>query len=251
MRLRQIALVARELELAVAALCTSLEVEVGFRDPGVAEFGLHNALMPIGDTFLEVVSPTREGTSAGRLLERRAGDGGYMVILQTEDLDDDRKRLGELGVRIVWQITLEDISTVHLHPKDVGGALLSIDAPTPPSSWRCGGPDWETQVRSETSVCLTGAEIQTSQPQVTAQRWAEIVRRPVVDLDGGCFELPLDGGSIRFVEARDGRGDGVSAITVQVSDAAKVLANARGIGLEAGSDHFSVCGTRIDLIATR
>src|SRR5205814_906057 len=83
---------------------------------------LHNAVMPVGQTFLEVVSPVREGTTAGRLLDRRGGDGGYMVILQTADLRADRTRLAALGVRIVWQVELDDIATVHLHPRDLGGA---------------------------------------------------------------------------------------------------------------------------------
>src|SRR3989442_12468663 len=114
MHIGQIALVARELEPVIADLTAVLGIEVGFRDPGVAEFGLHNAVMPVGQTFLEVVSPTREGTTAGRLLERRGGDGGYMAILQTADLRADRKRLAALGVRAVWQVELEDSATGHL-----------------------------------------------------------------------------------------------------------------------------------------
>ena len=83
MRIRQIALVARELEPTVSAICDVLDLEVGFRDPGVKLFGLSNAVIPVGDTFLEVVSPTKKDTTAGRLLDRRGGDGGYMVILQS------------------------------------------------------------------------------------------------------------------------------------------------------------------------
>src|SRR5262245_25656277 len=85
-RLRQVALVARELEEVVGALCKQLGLRICFRDPGVAEFGLHNALMLIGDQFLEVVSPTRADTTAGRLLERRGGDGGYMAIYEDDEL---------------------------------------------------------------------------------------------------------------------------------------------------------------------
>src|SRR2546425_11952165 len=99
--------------------------------------------MPVGATFLEVVSPVREGTTAGRLLDRRGGDGGYMVILQTADLRADRARLAALGVRIVWQVELDDIATVHLHPRDLGGAIVSLDQPVPPESWRWGGPEWQ------------------------------------------------------------------------------------------------------------
>jgi hypothetical protein len=121
MRLRQIALVARELEPTVEALCDVLGVEVAFHDPGVEVFGLRNAVMPLGDTFLEVVSPERPGTSAGRLLERRGGDGGYMVIVQSQDREGDRSRMQRLGVRIVWEANLDDAATLHLHPRDVGG----------------------------------------------------------------------------------------------------------------------------------
>ncbi len=140
MQLRQVALVARDLQAVVDDLCAVLGLEVCFHDPGVEEFGLHNALMPIGTSFLEVVSPQREGTTAGRLLERRRGDGGYMVIAQVDDLAAERKRIEELGVRIVWQVALPDAETIHLHPRDVGAAIVSFDQMRPPESWRWAGP---------------------------------------------------------------------------------------------------------------
>src|SRR5262249_11512307 len=80
MRLRQVVIAARDLEETVAHLTAVLGLEVGFRDPGVAEFGLVNAVMPVGDTFLEVVSPVASTAPARRFLDRH-GDGGYMVIL--------------------------------------------------------------------------------------------------------------------------------------------------------------------------
>src|SRR3989442_5700509 len=65
-----------------------------------------------------------------------------MVILQTANLRADRARLAALGVRIVWQVELDDIATAHLHPRDLGGAIVSLDQPVPPESWRWGGPEW-------------------------------------------------------------------------------------------------------------
>ena len=75
-RLRQVALVARDLDQVVAELCRTLGLSVCFHDPGVGEFGLHNALMVVGDQFIEVVAPIVDGTTAERYLNRRAGDGG-------------------------------------------------------------------------------------------------------------------------------------------------------------------------------
>ena len=102
LRLRQIALVANKLEPTLDDLREVLGIEVCYRDPGVGRYGLENALLPIGNTMLEVVAPTREDTAGGRYLERRGGDGGYMVITQCDDHAPRRKRvratLGGLGL---------------------------------------------------------------------------------------------------------------------------------------------------------
>ena len=68
LRLRQIALVAEELAPTVDDLRAVLGLEVCFNDPGVKTFGLENALLPVGNQFLEVVAPIEEGTAGGRYL---------------------------------------------------------------------------------------------------------------------------------------------------------------------------------------
>ena len=243
MRLRQVALVARDLDPVVEDLCAVLGVEVAFNDPAVAVFGLRNAVMPIGDTFLEVVSPVQPGTTAGRYLERRKGDGGYMVILQCDDLEADRKRAAQLGVRVVWRIDLDDISGTHLHPKDTGGAILSLDAARPPASWRWAGPDWEKKVRTEVTQGIAGVEIQSDDPPGLARRWSRIIDRPVRE-SGGASEILLDDGVIRFVPETDGRGEGVSTLLLKASDRDRLLAAAKARGRIHASE-IVIGGTRI------
>jgi hypothetical protein len=245
--IRQIALVARKLEPAVQELCAVLGVEVCFHDPGVGEFGLRNALMPIRDTFLEVVSPVREGTTAGRFLDRRRGDGGYMVILQTRNLDADQSRLAGLGVRIVWQAEHEDIRSVHLHPRDVGGAIVSLDQPADPGSWRWAGPRWREKIRTDRVSRILGAEIQCRDPAGMAARWAEVLGLGAQPVDVGS-RVALDPGEIRFVPDQDGRGEGVSGFDVEAPAADRVLEATRGRGLETGRDSVRICGTRIRLV---
>jgi len=92
MRLRQIALVARDLDAVRADIASVFGLDYAYVDPVVGRYGLTNLVFPVGDTFLEVVSPVVEGTTAGRLLEKRRGDGGYMVILQTDHLAQARDR---------------------------------------------------------------------------------------------------------------------------------------------------------------
>ena len=56
-RLRQVVLVARDLEAVAGALRQPLGLGAPFHDEGVGHFGLRNAVMALGDTFVEVVSP--------------------------------------------------------------------------------------------------------------------------------------------------------------------------------------------------
>jgi catechol 2,3-dioxygenase-like lactoylglutathione lyase family enzyme len=251
MRLRQIALVAPDLEPAVADLCAVLGVEVGFRDPGVGIFGLENAVMPIGDTFLEVVAPVRDDTTAGRFLARR-GAGGYMVMVQCDDLDADRRRLDSLGVRVVWSIELDDIRGMHLHPRDVGAAILSLDQPVPPESWRWAGPEWREHVRADACRRIVAAELQGVNPEAMARRWAEVLGKVATagarsDTGRPAWRIPLGDGEIRFVDADDGRGEGLGAFDVEVADGERVRASARTRGAEAGHDSLQVGGIRIRL----
>jgi Glyoxalase-like domain len=207
MRIRQFVIVARNLEKVVGDLTAVLGIEVAFNDPSVREFGLQNAVMPVGDTFLEVVSPVVPDATAQRYLERRRGDGGYMLIIQCDDLDRDRERLGSIGVRTVWKADLATIRGTHLHPKDTGGTLLSLDDATPPESWHWAGPAWKEHVRRSVVDSITAAELQASDPAGLARRWAAILDRPVRESSQGVFEIPLEQRpySLRRRRGRPGR----------------------------------------------
>jgi catechol 2,3-dioxygenase-like lactoylglutathione lyase family enzyme len=247
MRLRQVVIAARDLEETVAHLTTVFGLDVSFRDPAVAEFGLVNAVMPVGDTFLEVVSPVAGTAPARRFLDRN-GDGGYMVILQSERLDEDRRRLAALGVRVVWKADLDDIRGTHLHPADVGGAILSIDDARPASSWRWAGPGWERHVRGEIAQKIAGVELAAPDPEALAARWSRVLDLPVTRPAPGRLEITLAPGTLRFVRGAAARGAHVRGYDVRVRDRPGVLAAARARGLAVEDDALVVAGTRLALV---
>jgi len=247
-RIRQIALVARELEPVVDDLRAILGLDEGFADPGVAEFGLKNAILALGDQFLEVVCPVRNDATAARYLERRHGDGGYMVILQSADLGADRLRLEKLGVRIVWEIAFPDIATIHLHPREVGGAIVSLDRPLPPGAWRWAGPGWEERgARSETRG-IRGVEIQGDDPAALASRWAGVLGGEVAADDGRAAHVALEGGHLRFVPAEDDRGPGITCVRVSLRDAHAASERARARGCLDAHGRVRIGGVRFDLV---
>ncbi|MGA2951524.1 MAG: VOC family protein [Caulobacteraceae bacterium] len=247
LRLRQIALVAKDLELARVEIASLFAVDYAYDDPGVGKYGLHNAVFPIGMTFLEVVSPKTEGTTAGRLLEKRGGDGGYMVILQTDGLAEARARIGAAGARIVDQFDGDGVAFTHIHPRDVGAAILSIDWMDPPGRWDWGGPHWRKNMRTDRVQAIVGAELQAEAPDRMATRWAEVLGRSV-ERDGETWRIGLDDSNIRFVSLQDDRGEGLRGFDVKAADAPAVRTEADRRGLPIVGGKVLVCGTWVGLV---
>jgi hypothetical protein len=228
-----VALVARDLGDATSAVRRRLGAGEPYADPGIIEFGLANAVFALGDTFLEVVSPVREATTAGRLLDKR-GDGGYMAIFQLPDRDAlaaARSRAAALGIRVVWQADLADISGTHLHPKDVPGAIVSLDAADPPATWHWAGPAWTGGVPDDVPAGgIVDVTVRTPDPTAAARRWSDVLG---VTADGPAIEL-AGGQSVRF---EGGADDGIVAATVALPAAVR-----------AGRDLADVCGVQFALI---
>ena len=175
LRLRQVVIAARDLDATVEQLCAALELSVCFRDPGVAEFGLHNALLTVGDQFIEVVSPIGDGTAAGRLLDRRdAAVTAYMVMFEVDDLDSRMAAVDAAGVRIVWRGDHDRIRGRHLHPGDIGGAIVSLDETHPPGSWLWAGPSWTAHTDTNVATAIAGYTIAVDDPEAVAARWSQL-----------------------------------------------------------------------------
>jgi hypothetical protein len=204
---------AAELDPVAGRLRQELGLDEPFSDPGVGYFGLRNAVFTLQDTFLEVVSPIAPDTAAGRLMARRGGDCGYMLMFQVDDLAAARDRVRAAGVREVFQITREDIAEVHLHPRDMRGAIVSLSQPAPPQGWPWGGPDWEQRGAAPR---VLGATVAVTDPDAVADRWRSVI--------GG---LP----GLRF--AREDSDRGLTEVVIATDDAGRQDGE-----LEAGGVRF-------------
>lgn len=211
-RLRQVVLAAADL----AATCSAIEGALGVRDPfhdaGVGHFGLANAVYTVGDTFLEVVSPVTDGTAAGRYMQRRGGDAGYMVMFEAAEEMRVRSRLESLGIRLVHDNSHPDIVDLHMHPKDVPGAIVAINICTPPGSWRWGGPVWAGAVPAHAPGGIVGLTVAAHDPEALAARWAEVIGVDV-GRDAKARFLALPSGQRVDVVTGDGV-EGIVGVTV-------------------------------------
>lgn len=247
--IRQIVLVAHELEPVVDQLQQVLDVDICFQDPGVGEFGLENQLMVIGEAsdaqFLEVVAPVRHNTAAGRHLDRH-GESGYMLLLQTDYITRERARFNELGVRVIWQAFHPDITAMHLHPKDLGGAIVSIDQPTPAESWRWAGPRWQKHASNTGAQRVLTVHISARDPAATAQRWATVLGLDAPIPQGEQVHLDLEDGTVVF---EPGDIEVITGFGLHMAGIAPALETARDLDLPVRGNTVTIGGVVFELTA--
>ena len=242
MDIRQIVMVSGLRDPIVNDLCELFNFEVAFNDPGVAHFGLENAVIPIGTEFLEVVSPVEENTTAGRYLNKRGGDGGYMIIIQVDKFEDSQKLVNEYNIKTVWETDLPKAKAMHLHPKQMGGAILSLDWMEPKESWKWAGPNWEKNISGPIKG-IDGVEIQSDDPELMLDTWLRVLGDVERDHEN---KILLDNTWIKFSQATDGRGPGISAFSLKAENINEIIERAQNLGFMV-DDKITIGGVKFYL----
>ncbi len=242
LRIRQIVLAAQDLDAVTDHITAVFGAPIAYRDPNVAHFGLRNALFVFGDQFLEVVSPTTQTAAAARHIARH-GDSAYMLILQTTDFDADMTRLNDLGVRTVWNSEHPDIKAAHIHPKDIGAAIVSIDQPKVAADWPWCGTDWRQHAATRISG-VHAVAVGAVQPLLLADRWAKVLDLPELK-DAGEPLLGLERGEIAFQTAAS---DLMTGFSLVAPDPDVCLTTARQRGLPTDGDSLTIAGCRFHLL---
>ena len=249
LRLRQICLVAQDLAGEAKRIASIFGLQECYRDPNVGRYGLENVLFPVGSSFLEIVAPTRAGTTAGRFLERHGGRYGYMIILDCNDPEARRLHALSLGIRVASVIRHEEYFGVQLHPRDTDAAMVefnrtdggeALDGPYHPA-----GQNWQRAVRSDVTRQLLAAEIECPDPAALAKRWSALLQRPVRNDDS---RIDLDLGSIRFMPT-GAEHAALVGVELKVADRAAVLKEADRQRCANQDGTVTVCGVRFRLSA--
>jgi hypothetical protein len=171
-----------------------------------------------------------------------------MVMVQVDDADAERRRAEQMDARVAWSIDLDDIRGTHFHPRDLGGALLSVDTPVPPEAWRWAGPDWQRRVRTERVREIVAVDMVCAEAAHAARRWAELLGRAPQQQSDGTHEIALERGLLRFSPGASPGSDGVIGLEIAATDRAAVLSTARERGLPVIEGAIAVCGTMIRLV---
>ena len=116
----------RDLE-AACRVYEALGFPVGAREE-VPQEQVRVALLPVGESRIELLEPTGPGSTVARFLEKR-GEGLHHYALRVRHLDAMVARLKQAGIRLVK----DEIQTgagghryVFLHPSSTGGVLIEL-----------------------------------------------------------------------------------------------------------------------------
>ncbi|ETR78158.1 hypothetical protein X566_11180 [Afipia sp. P52-10] len=254
LRLKQICLVAPSIEPAASDIGAVMGLDVCYRDPAVGAYGLENVLYPVDATLLEVVAPTREGTAAGRFLNKITGPGGqhggYMVIFTCHDVERRREHAKAIGVRVAHVLDKPTFYGIQLHPADCRAAFVDFnrtkDSDGVFGPYTVAGPNWQDFIRRDTTQALVGIEVESPDPDNLADHWAKIIEVPVARTAGGEPALTFVNCTIRFVK---GPAEVLGGLVFKVRDIAKVCDAAAARGYKVDGHSFHMCGVNFRLVA--
>ena len=86
------------------------------------------AMLPIGETNIELLEPTADDSPIAKFLEKRGG-GIHHIAVEVEDIEASLAKLKAEGVRLIDEqprIGAENCLVAFVHPKSANGVLLEL-----------------------------------------------------------------------------------------------------------------------------
>jgi methylmalonyl-CoA epimerase len=122
------------LGIAVRSIADSLQFyqrALGLEPAGrveVPDQGVTVALLPVGDSRIELLEPVGRDTPVGRFLEKR-GEGLHHICYEVDDLDAKLQEVRSLGLRVLDGYPrrgAEGKLVAFLHPSSANGVLVEL-----------------------------------------------------------------------------------------------------------------------------
>lgn len=102
-----------------------LEVETLF---SVAEQGIKTCMLKIGNTKIELLESTTEGSPIAKYIEKR-GEGIHHICFEVEDIETSLHTLERKGITLIDKtprMGAEGKKIAFLHPKSTHGVLIEL-----------------------------------------------------------------------------------------------------------------------------
>ena len=94
----------------------------------VADQKVRVAMLPLGESRIELLEPTSEDSPISKFLEKRGG-GIHHIAVEVEDIEASLKQLKAKGMRLIDEtprIGAEGCLVAFVHPASANGVLLEL-----------------------------------------------------------------------------------------------------------------------------
>ncbi len=94
----------------------------------VEEQKVRVAMLPVGETCIELLEPTSEESPISKFLEKRGG-GIHHIAVEVEDIEAALEKLKSEGARLIDEkprIGADNCLIAFVHPASSGGVLLEL-----------------------------------------------------------------------------------------------------------------------------
>ena len=127
MKIDHIGIATRQLKEATAIWQDALGLEVDSTED-VGDQGVRIAMLPIGETHIELLEPLTSESPVGRFLDKR-GPGLHHIAIRVDDIRATLGRLKEKGARLIDEtprIGAGGCLIAFIHPSSTNGVLLEL-----------------------------------------------------------------------------------------------------------------------------
>lgn len=127
MKVDHIGIATRQIDVALALWRDALGLQVAFTEE-VTEQGVRVAMLPIGETHIELLEPLSENSPVGKFLEKR-GPGIHHLAIQVTDIRRTLALLKEKGTRLIDETPRTGAGgclVAFVHPASANGVLLEL-----------------------------------------------------------------------------------------------------------------------------
>lgn len=127
MHIDHIAIATRGLEEAAAVWRAALGLEPD-RTEEIAEQGVKVAMLPIGETHIELLEPLRDDSPISKFLDKR-GPGIHHIAVRVDDIRAALAQLKEQGTRLIDESPRKGFGgslVAFIHPSATNGVLLEL-----------------------------------------------------------------------------------------------------------------------------
>ncbi len=127
MKVDHIGIATRQIDEALALWRDALGLQVDFTAE-VREQGVRVAMLPVGETHIELLEPLSENSPVGKFLERR-GPGIHHVAIEVTDIRATLAQLKEKGTRLIDETPRTGAGgclVAFVHPSSTNGVLLEL-----------------------------------------------------------------------------------------------------------------------------